>query len=65
MIQFLLQNLTPHAHAYTYFDLGDVASTSMAYAGAIVSDLGPAWKLVFGVLLGVAVVGFIIYMIRK
>lgn len=65
MIQNLLQIFTPHAHAYTYFDLGDVASTSLAYAGAIVSDLGPAWKLVFGVLLGVAVVGFIIYMIRK
>ena len=65
MTQTILQFFIPHAHAYNYFDLGDAASSTLAYAGNIVSDLSPVWKLVLGVLLGVAVISWILSSIRK
>lgn len=65
MIQSIIQFFVPHAHAYTYFDLGDAASSTLAYAGSIVSDLSPVWKLVLGVLLGVAVISWILKSLHK
>jgi len=64
-MNFLLNYFTPHAHAYNYFDFGDVASSSLAFAGGIIDDLKPVWIMVLGILLGMIVIAFIVGMLTK
>lgn len=65
MINLIFQNLIPHAHAYEYFDMSGVASSTMAFAGGIISDLQPVWIMVLGVLLGMVVIAFVVGMLTK
>jgi hypothetical protein len=64
-MNFLLNYFIPHAHAYNYFDLGDVASSTLAYAGGVIDDLKPVWLMVLGVLLGMIVISFVVGMLTK
>lgn len=57
--------LIKHALAYTYFDLGGWATSSLTYAGNLIADLGPIATLVIGLLLGALVLGIIISFLRK
>lgn len=49
----------PHAHAYTYFDFGEIASGTMAFAGQFLGDLSPLLMIILGAL----VIGLIIALI--
>jgi len=57
--------LIKHALAYNYFDIGSWATSSLDYAGGLISDLGPLATLVIGLLLGALVLGIIIGFLRK
>lgn len=65
MINLFLQSIIPHAHAYEYFDMSGVASSTMAFAGGIIGDLQPVWIMVLGVLLGMVVIAFVVGMLTK
>lgn len=60
-MHYLINLLIPHAHAYTYFDVGDIASSSLAFAGDFLTDLSPLLKIILGAL----VVGVIISLIFR
>jgi hypothetical protein len=64
-MNFLFNYFIPHAHAYNYFDFGDVASSSLAFAGGIIDDLKPIWIMVLGIILGMIVIAFIVGMLTK
>jgi hypothetical protein len=64
-MNFLLDYFIPHAHAYNYFDFSDVASSTMAFAGGIISDLAPVWIMVFGILFGMIIVSYVVGLLTK
>jgi hypothetical protein len=61
MFNLLIKN----AQAYTYFDVGSWATSSLSVAGNLISDLGPIATMIIGLLLGALVLGIIIGFLRK
>lgn len=55
----------PHAHAYTYFDLGDIASSSLAFAGGFLGDLSPVLVIILGALVVGAIIGLLFKAFHK
>jgi hypothetical protein len=50
---------------FTYIDIGSSAvSSTMAYAGGIVSDFQPIWLLILGVFLGAVLIEVVAGLLR-
>ncbi len=52
------------AKASTFFDLGDVATSALAYTGDFITDFKPLLVLIIGLLLGIIIVSVIIKTLR-
>lgn len=64
-MHYLLNLLIPHAHAYTYFDVGDIASSSMAFAGDFLTDLSPVLVIILGALVVGTIIGLLFRAFHK